>query len=60
MISREQMAEAALAAWTGSENFTYDNEGQLATGHGAGYAFDYEHRLTGVKGRNGGRAKLTS
>lgn len=32
----------------GSENFTYDNEGQLATGHGVGYAFDYEHRLTGV------------
>lgn len=42
------MAEATLAAWTGSENFTYDNEGQLATGHGASYAFDYEHRLTGV------------
>lgn len=42
------MAEAARVAWTGSETFTYDNEGQLATGHGAGYAFDYEHRLIGV------------
>lgn len=38
----------SLAMRTGSESFTYDNEGQLATGHGAGYAFDYEHRLTGV------------
>jgi hypothetical protein len=25
----------------GSESFTYDNEGQLATGYGSGYAFDY-------------------
>jgi RHS repeat-associated protein len=32
----------------GSESFTYDNEGRLATGHGASYSFDYEHRLTGV------------
>ena len=32
----------------GSENFTYDNEGQLATGYGVGYAFDYEHRLVGI------------
>lgn len=32
------MAEAARGAWAGSESFTYDNEGQLATGHGK-----YEH-----------------
>ena len=29
-------------------SFTYDNEGQLATGYGVSYAFDYEHRLTAI------------
>ncbi|MEW6500880.1 MAG: hypothetical protein AB1456_05295, partial [Thermodesulfobacteriota bacterium] len=28
--------------------FTYDNEGQLATGYGVSYAFDSEHRLTAI------------
>ena len=32
----------------GSENFTYDNEGQLATGYATDYSFDYEHRLVGI------------
>jgi RHS repeat-associated protein len=30
----------------GANAFTYDNEGQLATGYGSAYTFDYEHRLT--------------
>jgi RHS repeat-associated protein len=34
----------------GSNSFTYDNEGQLATGYGKTYSFDYEHRLTGISG----------
>ena len=29
----------------GASNFTYDDEGQLATKDTASYAFDYEHRL---------------
>jgi hypothetical protein len=32
----------------GSDTFTYDNEGQLDTGYGTSYSFDYEHRLTGI------------
>jgi RHS repeat-associated protein len=32
----------------GTNSFTYDNEGQLASGYSADYAFDYEHRLTGI------------
>ncbi len=35
----------------GSDNFTYDNEGQLATGYGSTYTFDYEHRLTAISGQ---------
>lgn len=31
----------------GSESFTYDNEGQLASGYGEVYSFDFEHRLVG-------------
>jgi RHS repeat-associated protein len=31
-----------------SDSFTYDDEGRLATGYGASYTFDYEHRLTGI------------
>lgn len=34
----------------GADTFTYDNEGQLATGYGSSYAFDYEHRLTAISG----------
>lgn len=34
----------------GSDSFTYDNEGQLATGYGSTYTFDYEHRLTASTG----------
>jgi RHS repeat-associated protein len=34
----------------GTSSFTYDNEGQLATGYGKTYSFDYEHRLIGVSG----------
>lgn len=34
----------------GSNNFTYDNEGQLNSGYGSSYTFDYEHRLTGIGG----------
>jgi len=30
--------------------FTYDDEGQLASGYGNTYTFDYEHRLTGISG----------
>jgi len=30
----------------GTNSFNYDNEGQLASGYGANYTFDYEHRLT--------------
>jgi RHS repeat-associated protein len=32
----------------GSASFAYDNEGQLQTGYGSTYTFDYEHRLTGI------------
>jgi len=32
----------------GTNSFNYDNEGQLASGYGANYAFDYEHRLTAM------------
>jgi RHS repeat-associated protein len=32
----------------GADSFTYDDEGQLDTGYGTDYSFDYEHRLTGV------------
>lgn len=34
----------------GTDSFTYDDEGQLDTGYGTDYTFDYEHRLTGVGG----------
>lgn len=34
----------------GSDSFTYDNEGQLATGYGNTFTFDYEHRLTAITG----------
>jgi RHS repeat-associated protein len=34
----------------GTPGFEYDNEGQLASGYGASYSFDYEHRLTGING----------
>jgi YD repeat-containing protein len=34
----------------GSASFTYDDEGQLATGYDNSYTFDYEHRLTGISG----------
>jgi len=30
--------------------YTYDDEGQLASGYGNTYTFDYEHRLTGING----------
>ena len=33
---------------SGMSNFTYDLEGQLSTGYGASYTFDFEHRLTGI------------
>jgi RHS repeat-associated protein len=32
----------------GANSFTYDNEGQLATGYGSSYTFDYEHRLIAI------------
>src|SRR5208337_111505 len=32
----------------GSNNFTYDNEGQLSSGYSNNYTFDYNHRLTGI------------
>lgn len=32
----------------GVQAFSYDDEGQLATGYGNDYTFDYEHRLVGV------------
>jgi YD repeat-containing protein len=32
----------------GTESFGYDDEGQLSTGYGVSYTFDYEHRLTGI------------
>jgi RHS repeat-associated protein len=32
----------------GSNTFTYDDEGQLSSGYGATYSFDYEHRLAGI------------
>jgi len=32
----------------GSYGFGYDNEGQLSSGYGSGYTFDYEHRLTSI------------
>lgn len=31
----------------GANSFTYDNEGELKTGYGATYTFDYDHRLSG-------------
>lgn len=31
----------------GANGFTCDNEGQLKTGYGATYTFDYDHRLSG-------------
>lgn len=34
----------------GENSFTYDNEGQLNTGYGSSYTFDYEHRVTGIGG----------
>lgn len=34
----------------GVQSFGYDNEGQLASGYGETYSFDYEHRLVGVSG----------
>jgi len=36
-----------LISFTGG-SFTYDDEGQLGTGYGSSYTFDYEHRLTGI------------
>ena len=30
----------------GNNSFGYDNEGQLSSGYGSTYSFDYEHRLT--------------
>jgi len=42
----------------GSNNFTYDNEGQLATGYGKTYSFDYEHRLTVIS--DGGNNEIFS
>jgi RHS repeat-associated protein len=32
----------------GTNGFGYDNEGELSSGYGASYVFDYEHRLTGM------------
>ena len=32
----------------GAASFTYDNEGQLNSGYGSSYTFDYEHRLIGI------------
>jgi RHS repeat-associated protein len=32
----------------GADSFTYDNEGQLATGYGSAYTFDHEHRLIAI------------
>ena len=32
----------------GASSFAYDNEGQLNSGYGSTYAFDYEHRLTAI------------
>ncbi len=32
----------------GGSSFSYDNEGQLSSGYGANYTFDYEHRLTAI------------
>ena len=34
----------------GQTNFTYDDEGQLATKDTASYSFDYEHRLKSISG----------
>ena len=33
---------------SGANGFAYNNEGQLNSGYGATYAFDYEHRLTAI------------
>jgi len=33
---------------SGGGSFTYDDEGQIATGYGSTYTFDYEHRLTAI------------
>jgi YD repeat-containing protein len=33
---------------SGGGSFTYDDEGQIATGYGSAYTFDYEHRLTAI------------
>lgn len=32
----------------GAVSFSYDNEGQLSSGYGSSYTFDYEHRLIGI------------
>ena len=32
----------------GSNTFTYDDEGQLTSGYGSSYTFDYAHRLTAI------------
>ncbi len=34
----------------GTNSFSYDNEGELNSGYGSSYTFDYEHRLTGFSG----------
>jgi RHS repeat-associated protein len=34
----------------GNNAFGYDDEGQLNSGYGRGYSFDYEHRLTSIGG----------
>lgn len=32
-----------------TDTFSCDNEGQLNSGYGSSYAFDYEHRITVIK-----------
>jgi len=34
----------------GMTGFNYDDEGQLSSGYGNAYTFDYEHRLVGIGG----------
>ncbi|MDD5759859.1 MAG: hypothetical protein PHI06_12350, partial [Desulfobulbaceae bacterium] len=41
----------------GASNFSYDNEGQLATKNSDGFTFDYEHRLTAISGAMSGQFK---
>ncbi len=36
---------------SGANSFAYNDEGQLNTGYGAAYTFDYEHRLTAISGQ---------